>query len=103
MALACGAKGGGASDAAADAGDPSAAFCARYGASPDGGGPPPTFADVQLIFDQNCAACHYTGADLDLTEGHAYADLVGHAAPTAESCGGTLVVPGDPASSYLYQ
>jgi len=30
-------------------------------------------------------------------------NLVNHAAPAAESCGGILVVPGNPDASYLYQ
>jgi hypothetical protein len=104
-AAGCGSRGAGprADGSARDAGDPLALFCARYGADVDGGGPAPAFADLQRIFDDNCAACHYPGADLDLYAGHSYAQLVGHAAPAAEACGGTLVVPGDAAASYLYQ
>lgn len=64
--------------------------------------PAHTFAEVQLLFGQSCVSCHATGNDLDLTAGVAYANLVGHAAPQAESCGGVLVVPGSPEASYLY-
>jgi hypothetical protein len=36
-----------------------------------------------------------------LTADVSWGNLVGRTAP--ESCGGTLVVPGDPSASYLYQ
>lgn len=68
--------------------------------------PAPTFTNVQRLFDVECVICHTTGVPLDLAAG-AYAQLVGQPAPdyvnppTMDSCGGTLVVPGDPASSYL--
>jgi hypothetical protein len=64
--------------------------------------PAPTFAEVQLLFGQSCVSCHAEGNDLDLTASVAYANLVGHPAPQAESCGGVLVVPGSPEASYLY-
>jgi hypothetical protein len=40
---------------------------------------------------------------LPYDRGHAYAAIVGQPAPADEACGGTLVVPGSPDSSYLYQ
>jgi hypothetical protein len=58
---------------------------------------------VQTIFTENCVTCHTRGDDLNLSAGVAWADLVNQPAPTAESCGGTLVVPGEPSASYLYQ
>lgn len=70
------------------------------------GGPPPTLAAIQAtIFDPVCSGCHDATAAVDLTAGRAYGSLVGRAATTMErvdeSCGGTLVVPGDPTRSYL--
>jgi len=99
VAAACGASG---ARATPDAGpidrvDPRAALCAGV----DAANPP--FAAIQAIFDANCIECHTTGADLDLSAGHPPADLVGQPAPAKESCGGMLVVPGDPGASYLYQ
>jgi hypothetical protein len=82
--------------------DPRMVLCDRYRAQ-IGAAPSPPFEVVQQIFDDNCTACHGTGAALDLSRGLSYAHTVGHAVPPAESCGGTLVVPGDPASSYVYQ
>jgi hypothetical protein len=64
--------------------------------------PAPTFAEVQLLFGQSCVSCHAAGNDLDLTASVVYANLVGHAAPQAEICGGVLVVRGSPEASYLY-
>jgi hypothetical protein len=63
----------------------------------------PPFALVQAIFDRSCVSCHSAGADLVLSDGVAWSNLVGHPAPPLESCGGTLVVPGEPDASYLYQ
>lgn len=67
----------------------------------------PSFANVQKVFDQNCIGCHCCGDSLDLTRGASYAHLVNQTIPkengTDETCGGTLVKPGDPAASYLYQ
>ena len=69
----------------------------------------PTFAAVQAVFDAHCTGCHNPSTsltpgvrrypELPLTAGQSYQGLVGRAAH--ESCGGTLVVPGDPATSYL--
>jgi hypothetical protein len=86
-------------DAAVDrsVSDPRAAICAQVDA-----GAPVSFQIVQTIFDQNCITCHTRGDDLNLQAGASWADLVNQAAPATESCGGVLVVPGDPASSYLY-
>jgi hypothetical protein len=64
--------------------------------------PEPTFAQVQSLFNQSCVSCHSTDADLDLSAGKAYANLVGQPAPSTESCGGMLVVPGSPETSYLF-
>jgi len=67
-----------------------------------------TMADVQAIFTQHCVTCHDASKlglpafpGLPLTEGAAYAALVNR--PASESCGGTLVVPGQPDQSYLMQ
>jgi cytochrome c5 len=78
--------------------DPRAAICAEAGASPG-------YDTIQRIFDAECASCHSAATDLVLTPSPAvsWANLVGKAAPPAEACGGTLVVPGDPGASYLYQ
>jgi len=71
-------------------------------------GPGPTMSATQAIFDQHCIICHdasktglsdYPG--LPLTSDAAYGALVSH--PADETCGGTRVVPGDSANSYLYQ
>ena len=85
--------------AVADQGDRAAALCAHYQALATSRS---SFDVVQQIFDDSCASCH-TGAALDLSAGRAWSDLVNHAPPADEACGRTLVVPGDPASSYLYQ
>jgi hypothetical protein len=77
--------------------DPRAAICAEAGTAAV------PFDVVQTIFTRNCVTCHTRGNDLNLSEGVAWQDLVNHAAPPAEACGGTLVVPGDPTASYLYQ
>ena len=75
---------------------------------PPDGGIPATFANVQQVFDGNCLyACHCCNGEVDLTAGHAWADLVGKTAPATGTPGdqacGTLIVPGDPTHSYLYQ
>jgi hypothetical protein len=69
----------------------------------------PAFAAVQAIFDAQCTACHNPSTaltpgiqrypELPLTSGMSYGGLVGR--PAHETCGGTLVTPGAPASSYL--
>jgi hypothetical protein len=69
---------------------------------------PATFTSMKQIFVDTCTTCHTTGIVLDLEPAVAYANLVGKPAssytnpPTDETCGGTLVVPGNPSSSYLY-
>jgi hypothetical protein len=98
---------GGASDAAGDAAgvdrvDPRLALCDRYQAQIGTAASPP-FDVVQQIFDDNCTTCHAPGAALDLSRGASYAHIVSQAAPAVESCGGILIVPGDPMSSYVYQ
>src|SRR5262252_8551300 len=65
----------------------------------------PTFARVQQIFDARCAfgSCHQganPAARLDLSHGHACANLVGK--PTCVFNARVRVVPGKPESSYLY-
>ena len=81
--------------------DPRAAICATADAAGLTAAPP--FDLIQQIFDDNCTSCHSPGADVDLSPGVAWGDLVGRAAPPTEACGGTLVVPGGPDASYLYQ
>ncbi|HLK90220.1 MAG TPA: hypothetical protein VKZ18_10020 [Polyangia bacterium] len=102
VGAACGGgRGASRADAAVDvpvAVDPRAAICAEVEAGATVG-----FDVVQAIFTRNCIICHAQGNDLDLVDGVAWQDLVDHAAPSAEACGGTLVVPGNPDGSYLYQ
>jgi hypothetical protein len=69
---------------------------------------PATLDNVQLVFNNSCIGCHCCTAYLQLSQGMSYQNLVGRpAAPDDqnidESCGGTLVVPGDAGVSYLYQ
>jgi cytochrome c5 len=78
--------------------DPRAVVCAEI----DAGAPVP-YAVVQQIFDSQCVTCHAPGADLVLQDAVSWSNLVDRASPRAEACGGTLVVPGDPSSSYLFQ
>jgi hypothetical protein len=100
----------GVSDAAGDAAavdragpiDAGLAMCARYQAQ-IGAAPAPPFDVVQQIFDDNCTTCHALGAAMDLSRGVSYAHIVNQPAPAVESCGGILIVPGDPTSSYIYQ
>src|SRR5512135_480265 len=75
---------------------------------PPDGGIAPTFTNVQKVISGNCLfSCHCCSNEVDLNEGHAWADLVGMTAPSTATPGdiacGTLVVPGDPTHSYLYQ
>jgi hypothetical protein len=91
----------GAADLSAERPDLGSALCARYGATD--GAAPTSFDVVQQIFVDNCTACHAAGAPMDLSPGVAFSNIVNHAVPSVESCGGVLVVPGDPTSSYLYQ
>lgn len=87
--------------------NPSADRANSDAGSGDGG---QSFAAVQAIFDAaGCVGCHDpahpfvpetpTFVALALTP-DPYGALVGQ--PAHEACGGTLVVPGDPAASYLY-
>jgi hypothetical protein len=75
--------------------DPRTAICGDAAVSR------PPYAVIQQIIDSNCLSCHFAGNDLVLTHDVSWTNLVGRAAP--ESCGGVLVVPGDPGASYLYQ
>ena len=65
----------------------------------------PTFSSIQSeIFSQRCIGCHTNVGrvppmGLNLTEGNAYANLVGVAA--RGKAGATRVVPGDPENSYI--
>jgi mono/diheme cytochrome c family protein len=81
--------------------DPRAGICAAADAAGETAAPP--FAVIQQVFDENCTSCHTHGADLDLSAAVSWADLVGEPAPVTESCGGTLVTPGQPDASYLVQ
>ena len=81
-------------------------LCALY---PIDGGSSVPFEAVHAIFNESCISCHSSqdggsdgGAELDLGPA-AWANLVRQPAPASEACGGTLVVPGNPDSSYLYQ
>ncbi|HXI55395.1 MAG TPA: hypothetical protein VNO55_05020 [Polyangia bacterium] len=77
------------------------------GGGDDGAG---AFTPVQAIFVAHCIRCHDpahpvvpetpTFVDTPLTPAAAYDALVGK--PAHETCGGTLVTPGDPAKSYLF-
>ena len=78
--------------------DPRADVCADPGAAA------PPFALVQRIFNENCTTCHSgAGPMVSLSAGMSWASLVQQPAPAPESCGGMLVVPGHPESSYLYE
>lgn len=69
--------------------------------------PAPTFANVQSLFVSFCVTCHTSGVPLNL-EAPAYSRLVNMPAvdytdpAVMDSCGGTLVVPGNAAASYLF-
>jgi hypothetical protein len=79
--------------------DPRAAICGELPA----GTSAVSYEVMQTIFDQNCVTCHGPGNDLNLQAGASWPDLVNQPAPSSEACGGTLVVPGSPGASYLYQ
>jgi hypothetical protein len=101
VVLGCNARSSPAEDGGVDrpkAIDARAAVCS----SADGGSDVVAFAQIQQIFTDNCIFCHAAGSPLNLTAGLSWNDLVGQAAPPPDSCGGTLVVPGDPTDSYLY-
>jgi len=112
LALACsggergdtgGASGGGGSIGPTGTGG-TGGFAGAAGTGDMGGG----FADVQAIFDLHCTLCHDaakmglpTYPALPLTSDASYDALVGKMAH--EACGGTLVAPGHPDASYLFQ
>jgi hypothetical protein len=78
--------------------DPRADVCADPGAAA------PPFALLQQIFTDDCTTCHSgAGPMVSLSTGVSWANLVQQPPPAPESCGGVLVVPGQPESSYLYQ
>ena len=62
--------------------------------------------DLQEIFNKRCSNCHVDhagspSADLDLDPKWSYDNLVG--APSGSKTGGTLVIPGNPMQSVLFQ
>jgi hypothetical protein len=66
------------------------------------------YSAVQAVFDNRCITCHSATAlglpgyaKLPLTSDVSYQNLVNK--PANETCGGTLVVPGKPDQSYLWQ
>jgi hypothetical protein len=79
--------------------DPRAAICTEL----EAGTYNVSYEVIQTIFSQNCVTCHSSGNDLNLQAGTSWSALVNQPAPSAEDCGGTLVVPGNPTASYLYQ
>jgi len=81
--------------------DPRAAICATADAAGVTSLPP--FSLIQQIFVDNCVSCHSPGADVDLSPGVAWGNLVNRPAPATEACGGTLVIPGNAPMSYVYQ
>jgi len=78
--------------------DPRAALCP----APDAAPAPVTYAQIQQIFDDNCVTCHSL-PPLNLNAGVSWGDLVNQPATDPDTCGGTLVAPGDPSGSYLHQ
>lgn len=78
--------------------DPRAAICAAV----DAVGTVP-YTIVQQVFDRQCVSCHTQGADLVLEDNVSWNNLVNQPGPLAESCGGLLVVAGDPSMSYLFE
>jgi hypothetical protein len=105
LAISTGCAGGAGSPAPKDAGgtggarvDPRSDVCADPAAAA------PDFPLVQRILDEDCTTCHAgAGPMVDLSAGKSWGDLVGRPAPAPETCGGTLVVPGQPGASYLYE
>lgn len=81
--------------------DPRAAICAT--AASAGVTTSPPFDLIQQVFSDNCVICHSPGADVDLSPGVSWGNLVNRPPPSTEACGGTLVIPGNAAMSYLYQ
>lgn len=86
-----------------------ASFAGCGSASSSPGPSSPEFKAVQAIFDARCVSCHDARATpspgrttypaLPLTAGSSYASLVNRRAH--ETCGGTLVIPGNLGGSYL--
>jgi hypothetical protein len=71
-------------------------------------GETPSFTNVQRVFDFTCIGCHCCGDPLTLSAAVSYGNLINKPPGNSdirvnESCGGVLVKPGDPSSSYLYQ
>jgi hypothetical protein len=105
LALSVACAGAGSSAVSKDAGtpdrraaDPRADVCADPSAAA------PSYAIVQRIFTENCVTCHTSGqARVNLLPGVSWMDLVRQPAPAPETCGGTLVVPGQPNASYLFE
>jgi hypothetical protein len=111
---AMGSGGTGGRDAGSDLGRPDAvdAVDSVDGQGSDNGGDDGAgaFTAIQAIFIAHCMRCHDpahpvvpetpTFVDTPLTPAAAYDALVGK--PAHETCGGTLVTPGDPARSYLF-
>jgi hypothetical protein len=84
--------------------DPRAAICPP----PDAITAPVSYVQIQQIFNDNCITCHDVGGNdggpaLDLRNGVSWANLVNQPAPSPDTCGGILVVPGDSNESYLYK
>jgi hypothetical protein len=77
--------------------DPRASICADPAAAA------PPYRLIQQIFDVNCTSCHVAGPMVNLSAGASWNDLVQNPTPTPESCGGVLVVPGQPSMSYLFE
>ncbi len=74
------------------------------------GGIAATWANVEKLVDRTCATgvCHFPGfavaggPGLDLSHGHAYADMVNQVpADPPNKCGGTIVKPYHPEQSFL--
>lgn len=89
----------GATDGRVVAVDPRAAVCPASDAAPV----PVSYLQIQQIFDDNCVSCHNVAGGLDLTAPLSWSDLVNQPAPDPETCGGSLVAPGNASGSYLYQ
>lgn len=77
--------------------DPRSAICADPAAAA------PPYRLIQELFDGNCTSCHASSPMVNLSDGASWKDLVQKPAPTPESCGGVLVVPGQPSMSYLFE
>lgn len=65
-------------------------------------GAPPSYAELQYVFDRNCVGCHDAeepAAELSLLADASYAALVGVASVQVPTL--ARVAPGDPEGSYL--